>query len=184
MLLDLTSPSTFKSIPTAFIMANEVQPVTSNHSEAASEDAKPDYHTGSFENDVGYKEYLESRDLVVSAKESRWVRTKIDMVILPIFLFTQMLQTLDKTALNYANLFHYQEDLGLHGSQFNYLSAMIYAGYFFGQYPCGYLIGHFKAQKVLAIACFLWGVMVLVLTQCKSYGSALAVRFIMGEREQ
>ena len=76
-----------------------------------------------------------------------------------------MLQTLDKTALNYANLFDYQEDLGMHGSQFSYLSAMIYAGYFVGQYPCGYLIGHFKAQKVLAISCFIWGIMVLGLTQ-------------------
>lgn len=30
---------------------------------------------------------------------------------------------MDKTSLNYANLFGYQEALGLKGNQFNYLSA-------------------------------------------------------------
>jgi hypothetical protein len=33
---------------------------------------------------------------------------------------------MDKTALNYANLFGYQKTLGLHGQQFNYLSASEY----------------------------------------------------------
>jgi MFS family permease len=58
--------------------------------------------------------------------------------------------------------------------------SVIYAGYFFGQYPCGWLIGRFPAQKVLAITIFLWGLTVIILTQCKNYSSALAMRFIMG----
>lgn len=87
------------------------------------------------EYNVGYKEYLESREDVFTIKEQKGVRWKIDLVILPIFLITQMLQFLDKTALNYANIFGYQDALGLKGSQFNYLVAMVYAGYFLGQYP-------------------------------------------------
>jgi hypothetical protein len=54
------------------------------------------------------------------------VRWKIDLIILPIFLITQALQFMDKTALNYANLFGYQQALGLQGQQFNYLSASVY----------------------------------------------------------
>lgn len=49
------------------------------------------------------------------------------MIVLPIFLVTQGLQFMDKTALNYANLFGYQETLGLQGQQFNYLSASMLA---------------------------------------------------------
>jgi hypothetical protein len=45
------------------------------------------------------------------------------MTILPIFLVTQALQFMDRTALNYANLFNYQDALHLQGSQFNYLTA-------------------------------------------------------------
>ncbi|KAI0201394.1 MFS general substrate transporter [Astrocystis sublimbata] len=132
------------------------------------------------ERSVGYDEYREALRLEVSDKELRKVRLKIDLVIMPIFLITQALQFLDKTALNYANLFNYQQALGLHGNQFNYLSAIVYAGYFFGQYPCGWLVGRFPAQKVLAIAIFAWGVFVVLLTQCRDYSSAMAVRFLMG----
>ncbi|PSK43788.1 hypothetical protein B9Z65_7302 [Elsinoe australis] len=130
--------------------------------------------------DVGYQQYLEGLHLDFTVKEERRVRRKIDLIILPIFLFTQMLRFLDRTALNYANLFGYQAAVGLKGTQFNYLSAIVYAGYCFGTYPAGWLIGRFPAQRVIAVAFLLWGVMVLLLTQCRSYNSALAVRFILG----
>ncbi len=51
------------------------------------------------------------------------VRWKVDLVILPIFLVTQALQFMDRTALNYANLFGYKDALGLKGQEFNYLTA-------------------------------------------------------------
>ncbi|KAH9885922.1 major facilitator superfamily domain-containing protein [Xylariomycetidae sp. FL2044] len=127
------------------------------------------------EDAVGYREYIEGL-----AVESRRVRWKIDLIILPIFLITQALQFMDKTALNYANLFGYQTALNLQGQQFNYLSAMVYAGYFFGQYPCGWLIGRFPAQKVIAVSILAWGFCVVIMTQCRTYSSALGLRFLMG----
>ncbi|CAI0642643.1 unnamed protein product [Colletotrichum noveboracense] len=132
------------------------------------------------ENAVGYREYLEAIDLEVSDKELRRLRWKLDLTILPMFLVTQALQFMDKTSLNYANLFGYQAALNLQGQQFNYLSAMVYAGYFFGQYPCGWLIGRYPAQRVMAISIFFWGLMVILMTQTRTYSSALGVRFIMG----
>ncbi|KAI0141237.1 MFS general substrate transporter [Xylariaceae sp. FL1272] len=128
------------------------------------------------ENAVGYREYREALDLEFSDKECRKVLRKIDFVILPIFLVTQALQFMDRTALNYANLFGYQTALGLHGSQFNFLTAVLYAGYFIGQYPCGWLVGRFPAQKVMAVTVLLWGLMVVLLTQARTFSSA----FFMG----
>ncbi|GAB1205324.1 hypothetical protein APSETT445_003997 [Aspergillus pseudonomiae] len=92
----------------------------------SSQDSLPciNVHT-SQENAVGYKEYREGLHIEITAKENSKVRWKIDMVVLPIFLVTQALQFMDKTALNYANLFGYQETLGLKGQQFNYLSARV-----------------------------------------------------------
>ncbi|KIM99097.1 hypothetical protein OIDMADRAFT_30739 [Oidiodendron maius Zn] len=134
---------------------------------------KPGLQIAYEQNAVGYHEYHEGLHIEVSNRENNQVRWKIDLVILPIFLITQALQFMDKTALNYANLFGYQKALGLKGQEFNYLSGMVYVGYFFGQYPCGWLIGRFPAQRVIAICCFIWGVMVLILTQCRTYSSAL-----------
>ncbi|CAG9987053.1 unnamed protein product [Clonostachys byssicola] len=128
------------------------------------------------ENAVGYKEYREALSIEVSDKEMRRVRWKLDLTILPMFLITQALQFMDKTSLNYANLFGYQKALNLQGKEFSYLSAMVYAGYFFGQYPCGWLIGRYPAQKVMAISIFLWGLMVIIMTQSRTYSSA----FFMG----
>ncbi|KAF2172044.1 hypothetical protein M409DRAFT_32798, partial [Zasmidium cellare ATCC 36951] len=119
-------------------------------------------------------------DIEFSRKEERWVRWKLDLIILPIFLVTQLLQFLDKTALNYANIFGYQKALGLKGQQFNYLSAMVYAGYFFGTYPAGRLIGRYPAQRVMAVSCLIWGLLVVLLTQARTFSSALAVRFFLG----
>lgn len=53
--------------------------------------------------------------------------------------------SIDRTALNYANIFGYKDDLILKGQQFKYLAAMVYARYFFGQYPCGLIIGRYPA---------------------------------------
>lgn len=38
-------------------------------------------------------------------QENKRVRRKIDLFILPLFLFTQTMQFMDKTALNYAKVF-------------------------------------------------------------------------------
>ena len=56
----------------------------------------------------------------------RRLRWKLDLTILPMFLITQALQFMDKTSLNYANLFGYQTTLNLKGQQFNYLSASMF----------------------------------------------------------
>ncbi|KAI0415516.1 major facilitator superfamily domain-containing protein [Xylaria grammica] len=137
---------------------------------------KDHLNNNAISHNVGYEEYREALYLEISDREMRKVRIKIDMIIVPIFLITQGLQFLDKTSLNYANLFDYQDALGLKGNQFNYLSAVVYAGYFIGQYPCGWLIGRYPAQKVLAVCILIWGVLVILLTQARSFPSA----FLMG----
>lgn len=50
--------------------------------------------------------------------------------------------------------------------------TVVYAGYFFGQHPCGWLIGRYPAQKVLAICILIWGILVILLTQARSFPSA------------
>jgi MFS family permease len=129
---------------------------------------------------VGYSEYVAGLDLEFTSSEERRARWKIDLVIIPTFLLTQAIQQMDRTALNYVNLFGYQQALGLYGNQFNFLSSTVYAGYFFGQYPSGWLIGRFPAQRVLSISIFAVGVLMILMTQCKNYSSAMAVRFFTG----
>ncbi|KAF7299932.1 MFS transporter [Mycena chlorophos] len=59
------------------------------------------------EDNVGYHEYKEGVGETLTPEEDRAIRWRIDLIVLPIFVITQTLQFLDKTALNYANLFGY-----------------------------------------------------------------------------
>ncbi len=56
--------------------------------------------------EVGYDIYASTKDnLVFTPAEERAIIRKIDLWILPCFCLTQGLAFLDKTALNYGNLF-------------------------------------------------------------------------------
>jgi hypothetical protein len=48
------------------------------------------------------------------------------MFLLPLFLITQTLQYLDKTALNYAKVFGMEKAMGMSGSQFSMGAAIFY----------------------------------------------------------
>jgi MFS family permease len=90
---------------------------------------------------------------------------------------------MDKSALNYANLFGYQAALGLKGSDYSWLGGGFYIGYLVAQFPMGYLLGRFPAGRVLGICCFFWGLVVLLSTQALNFKSALAVRIALGMME-
>jgi fucose permease len=48
------------------------------------------------------------------------------MFLLPLFLITQTLQYLDKTALNYAKVFGMEKAMGMTGNQFSLGAAIFY----------------------------------------------------------
>ncbi|KAJ7358492.1 major facilitator superfamily domain-containing protein [Mycena albidolilacea] len=143
--------------------------------------ALPAITEGEEDDNVGYNVYKQGlAEHELTPEENRTIRWRIDLIVLPMFLITQTLQFLDKTALNYANLFGFQTALKLKGNQFNWLSGMVYFGYAFSQYPIQILIGKFPAQKVLAVTIFMWGLCVLTMSQCTNFKTAMINRFILG----
>ncbi|KAJ7885256.1 major facilitator superfamily domain-containing protein [Mycena olivaceomarginata] len=77
--------------------------------------------------EVGYRLYKEAVDEGVTwtAEEEGAVRRKIDWAILPFFSITQGLAYLDKTALNFANLFGIKADLHITTAQFDDRSQQV-----------------------------------------------------------
>ncbi|KAJ7131866.1 major facilitator superfamily domain-containing protein [Mycena crocata] len=134
------------------------------------------------DDNVGYNAYKQglAENHEITATENSAIRWRLDLIILPMFLVTQTLQFLDKTALNYANLFGFQTALKLKGNQFNWLSSMVYFGYAVAQYPVQILIGRYPAQRVLAITVFMWGLCVLTMSQCTNFKTAMINRFVLG----
>ncbi|PBK76232.1 MFS general substrate transporter [Armillaria solidipes] len=131
-------------------------------------------------NNVGYTVYKEGLNhSEITPSQNRSIRWKIDLIILPIFLITQTLQFLDKTALNYANLFGFQTDLNLHGNQFKYVQQSFTSSSSI-RYPAQVLIGKFPAQRVLSCAVFIWGLCVLTMVWCTNFRTAMVNRFFLG----
>ncbi|KAJ7166961.1 major facilitator superfamily domain-containing protein [Mycena filopes] len=137
---------------------------------------------GEEDDNVGYATYKQglAEHVEITAAENSAIRWRIDLIILPIFLITQTLQFLDKTALNYANLFGFQTALKLEGNQFNWLSGMVYFGYAVSQYPIQILLGKYSAQKIVSITVFMWGLCVLTMSQCTNFKTAMVNRFVLG----
>lgn len=70
--------------------------------------------------------------------------------------------------------------MGLSGSQYSWTASIFYIGYLVAQVPANWLLGRYKAGKVLGISCVIWGGFVLAMLGCKNFASAMVVRFFLG----
>ncbi|KAK6068209.1 major facilitator superfamily transporter [Seiridium cupressi] len=113
-------------------------------------------------------------------EESRRVKRKIDMRLLPILCLTFGLQYLDKVTVSYAAVYGMRQDLHLVGSEYSWTSSIFYFGYLVAQGPSAYLLTKFPVGKYAAVNIFLWGIMVLLCAVTKSFSGMAALRFLMG----
>ncbi|KAJ6472177.1 hypothetical protein C8R47DRAFT_1077076 [Mycena vitilis] len=121
------------------------------------------------EAEVGYQLYKEAIDEGVTwnAENEGAVRRKIDLYILPCFCLTQGLAFLDKTALNYANLFGIKaygtrmpmdwtltwaiSDLHITTAQFSWFASIFYIGYLVSAEPMTWLLQRYPTGRVLGV---------------------------------
>lgn len=106
-------------------------------------------------------------------EQNKTILRRIDWFLLPLFLMTQTLQYLDKTALNYASVFGMNKALGLVGNQYSLAASMFYIGYMVAQPFFSYFLGRFPAGKVLGISCVFWGVSVLTIVANRNFAQIM-----------
>ncbi|KAI0739999.1 MFS general substrate transporter [Daedaleopsis nitida] len=136
---------------------------------------------------VGLHEFALAKrsGLRVTAEENRRIARKIDFYILPMasLCLCQGLSYLDKTALNYGNLYGMKAALHLSGDQFNWFASIFYIGYLVGNYPDSWLLQHYPTGKVLAITTFIWGMIVITTPACTNFAGTVANRLFLGMLE-
>jgi hypothetical protein len=69
------------------------------------------------------------------------------MWILPAYCVTQGLAYLDKTAINYANLFGIKDSLGITQAQFAWFASGFYLGYLVCAWPSNVLLQKFSVSR-------------------------------------
>lgn len=81
---------------------------------------------------------------------SRRIRQKADLVLIPLLGFCYLLQFLDKQTLSYASLLGMPQDIDLSGAQFSWAASIFYFGFIFWSFPTMYLAVRLPIGKYLA----------------------------------
>ncbi|KAF7311323.1 MFS general substrate transporter [Mycena kentingensis (nom. inval.)] len=148
------------------------------------------------EHEVGYHLYKEAVEdgLTWTKKEEGRILRTIDWWILPCFCLTQGLAFLDKTALNYGNLFNMKASLHVNTAQYSWFASIFYIGYLIAAEPVTWMLQRYPTGRVLGIVCFFWGIVVMdvssvtlaTLISCRStaatrsFAGMLVNRLILG----
>lgn len=99
---------------------------------------------------------------------------------MPLMWCCYCLQYLDKTLINYANVMGLSEDANLTETQFSTLALIFYVSYLGVEFPHGYAMQKLPTAKYLGGMVAIWGAVVAVTSACKSYGSLIATRVLLG----
>uniref|UniRef100_L2FC95 Allantoate permease n=1 Tax=Colletotrichum fructicola (strain Nara gc5) TaxID=1213859 RepID=L2FC95_COLFN len=84
-------------------------------------------------------------------EEERRLKRKIDWRIVPLMFACYILQYLDKTLINYANVMGLQKDTGISGDQYSQLAMIFYVSYLAFEFPHAWGMQHYPTAKYIGI---------------------------------
>ncbi|KAI4165222.1 MAG: hypothetical protein LQ342_001090 [Letrouitia transgressa] len=132
-------------------------------------------------------------------EEEKKLERKIDFMILPYLAVCYAFFYIDKTTLSYAAIFDIQEDLNLHGTQYNWLSSIFYFGFLFFALPTNFLLqrlpigiavnvaprlsADYEIGKYLGFNIFMWGFFLMLQAACDNFATLAVLRFLAGAAE-
>lgn len=82
--------------------------------------------------------------------------------------------------VNYAAVMGIREDANLDTEEYGTLSLLFYVAFLAFEFPHAYLMQRFPTAKYLGTMVCCWGAVVACTSACNSYGSLVAVRFLLG----
>ncbi|KAF7731971.1 hypothetical protein EC973_007076 [Apophysomyces ossiformis] len=127
---------------------------------------------------VGYEK--DKENTVATSDAERAFLRKIDIMILPIVCAINFMQFLDKTTINYAAMFTFQQDLNLQGNDYNVIGSIFYLGYLLFQIPNNYLLQRIPIGRYIGIIVFVWGAVLFCSGFVHNFSQMTALRFCLG----
>ncbi|KAJ6007847.1 allantoate permease [Penicillium herquei] len=118
-----------------------------------------------------------------TVEEEERVLRRIDLRVLPLLLGAYFFQQLDKSSLSYTSIFGLSEDAHLVGSEYSWLSSILYLAQLVFQPLAAVLLVKAPTGKVISTAMFLWGSTLTIMSACTNFKSLLGMRFALGAFE-
>ncbi|KAF9893667.1 hypothetical protein FE257_009835 [Aspergillus nanangensis] len=115
----------------------------------------------------------------IRATERGLVR-KLDWTLMPILWILYMLKNLDKFNISQAKLSSLEDDLGMHGTQYNTVVSMATVGYIPMMIPSNMMITRVRPSLFLSIFAILWSIIATAMAASQSYSQIAGLRFLLG----
>ncbi|KAJ5749370.1 uncharacterized protein N7511_011066 [Penicillium nucicola] len=140
---------------------------------------KPDSKCHELEQNALYQIY--------ASKSPEWHQTmtrrllrKVDFHLLPFLILMYLLNFLDRNNLSQARLGSLEADLGMHGTDYNLATSILFVGYLLMQLPSNLLLTRVRPSLFLGIAMAIWGVISACQAAIQSFSGLIVTRFFLG----
>ncbi|OAG39523.1 hypothetical protein AYO21_06167 [Fonsecaea monophora] len=119
-------------------------------------------------------------DASIAELDEKKLLRRIDRLIMPMLFGVYVLQYIDKSLINYANVMGLSKDTHMSPADFSYLATFFYVTFAVFQPVHAYLMQKFPTAKYLAVNVVLWGVTLAVHSACHNFGGLIVVRLLLG----
>ena len=116
----------------------------------------------------------------MTPEDERRLKHKVDWRVVPLMLACYILQYLDKTLINYANVMGLQKDTNISGDQYSQLAMIFYVSYLGFEFPHGWGMQRFPTGKYIGIMVTLWGFVLATTSACNNWAGLVTTRVLLG----
>ena len=120
------------------------------------------------------------RSYVPDTNEERRLVWKIDLILLPCLWWMYVLAYLDRGNIANANAAGLSESLGMSDNDYSLLVYLFFIGYFLCEVPSNMLMNKMRPSVYLPSIVWVWGVVVIAMSQAANFEGFLAARFFLG----
>lgn len=117
------------------------------------------------------------------SRDERRILRNVDLHLIPPFALLYLLNFLDRTSVSNAVLVGMEEEIGLHGSQYNVGLALFFIGYSLFAAPSNYCLQKTSPRFWLSTIMGIWGVVMTSTGVIKDFAGFASVRILLGVTE-
>ncbi|KAL1896138.1 hypothetical protein Sste5346_004880 [Sporothrix stenoceras] len=135
--------------------------------------------------DVGRALYEQAQtyDVAQLEQDAHKVKRKLDFIVLPMMMITYALGFLDKSTLNYANVYGLQKDLHMTGGQYDWVASAASLGWLISAYPASLILQKFSISRLMGGLLIVWGGLCMLTAATTNYGGIFTLRLLLGGSE-
>lgn len=115
-------------------------------------------------------------------EEDKLIR-KIDLYLMPFFIFLYAVQYMDKISNSFASIMGLKTDLNMVGQEYSWLGSAFYLGYLVFELPSTLILQRFPVAKATSVFIFVWGVLTCFAPLAQNYAGFCALRVLLGMSE-